>query len=738
MDGLAPGQLDLVRSVIAREWLRADTVPPELGSVTLRRHQLDAARRLRTLLTRSGGALLCDDVGLGKTYVALAVARSYGSPLVVAPASLRDMWLAAAEQTCIAIRFVSAESLSRGTPHRCDHELLVVDEAHHFRTPATARYNALVALAARTPILLLSATPLHNKRADMTALLSVFLGSAARMLSDAEIAKYVVRRKQSEMANDFPLVRPPKRITIPEGSDMLRLLLDLPPPTPARDGAVAAAIVAHTLVRLWASSDAALREGLRRRLAKTVAIRHALEAGRHPARRELDAWTYGDGAVQLGFASILASGARVDDTAFLDSAREHERALVDLIASLPRESSVDAARVDRLDAIRRRHAGARIVAFSQFAKTVSMFYRGFAREAGLAMLTSRGARIASGSITRPDALARFAPVAMRAVMPRRAEEITLLISTDLLSEGVNLQDAAVVVHLDRPWTAATLEQRVGRIARLGSRNPEVFVYSFDPPAPAEKILRAEAIIRRKAGLADASIGASRIPPLFSAPAPAARSDVEDAEALRRVLGRWIERDDSTRQSRPVCAAVGARRDGVLALVTVSGRARLVAGDDSTLSADPHRVLEIAELAHGTPARITAARMSAELSRARQWMERELGSDDAGTSRLGPTVLGRLLAARLARCLSACPLHERTHFGARVAAVHARIQSPLTLGVEREIEDLLRVQSGTPEFLEVLEQIVGENDSSREDSTSEIRAVLILKRCSRRVARESKK
>jgi len=74
-----------------------------------------------------------------------------------------------------------------------------------------------------------------------------------------------------------------------------------------------------------------------------------------------------------------------------------------------------------------------------------------------------------------------------------ADRIDLLLSTDLLSEGVNLQDAEVVVHLDIPWTAARLEQRVGRLARMGSKHSTVTVYLIRPPASAAALLENEIV-----------------------------------------------------------------------------------------------------------------------------------------------------------------------------------------------------------------------------------------------------
>src|SRR5262249_4823210 len=68
-----------------------------------------------------------------------------------------------------------------------------------------------------------------------------------------------------------------------------------------------------------------------------------------------------------------------------------------------------------------------------------------------------------------------------------------LLATDLLSEGLNLQDASRVVHYDLPWTPARLAQRVGRMDRLASPHPHVETVTF---LPAEPLLSALALERR--------------------------------------------------------------------------------------------------------------------------------------------------------------------------------------------------------------------------------------------------
>lgn len=725
MGGITLAHPDVVRGVIAGEWLRAGSVAVELGSITLRPHQVDAARRIRALLARAGGALLCDEVGLGKTYVALAVARASARPLVIAPASLREMWEDAAGKAAVAVRIVSTESLGRAGPARSGCDLVIVDEAHYCRSPAAKRYAALVSLTARTPVLLVSATPVHNKRSDVVALLSFFLGSAASELTDADLARYMVRRGQTEAGASLPRVRTAARLPVPHDSAPLDLLLALPPPVPPRDGGLAGALVTHTLVRLWASSEAALREGLRRRIAKAIALRVALEEGRYPTSNDLRSWTYGDGSVQLGFPSILSPCQSRDSGRMLESVREHERALSELLCSLPRESVADDARVDQLRAVRRRHPHEKIVAFSQFTDTVARLYRGIAPDGGVAMLTAAGARIAGGPISRAEALARFAPAACSAPEPPASEAISLLIATDLLSDGVNLQDAAVVVHLDLPWTAATLEQRVGRAARMGSPHREVFVYAMDPPAPSERLLRAEAIILRKAGLAAASVGASRIPPLFAPLASRPESNVESAEAIRRTLSAWPALRKQPARAETLCAAVAADRDAALVLTVVRGEPRLAVVCEGRVSACSALINKVAAMAQGEPAPAPTALIAAVVNDAKQWIERQLAASDAGDSPSGRSALAGRIGARLARCLARCPRHERSRYGQRIAALRLRLQRPFTLGVEREIEELLR--DGEDDFVEQLARIVGAERPEAIDQISEIRAVLILRR-----------
>src|SRR5205807_1523445 len=161
--------------------VRGLPLPPTSPPAWLAPHQVPAAERLRALLARYGGALLADAPGLGKSYVALAVAFAVRQPFaLVVPAVLVDQWRALLARFDTNAPMITHESLS-ATPRRplppaaalC--RLFLVDEAHRFRNPDTNRYRALARLVVGARVLLVTATPVHNRVGDLCHLLRLFL-----------------------------------------------------------------------------------------------------------------------------------------------------------------------------------------------------------------------------------------------------------------------------------------------------------------------------------------------------------------------------------------------------------------------------------------------------------------------------------------------------------------------------------------------------------------------------------
>jgi hypothetical protein len=434
--------------------------------------------------------------------------------------------------------FVSFDTLSRGVDPRDDAPLVIVDEAHHARTPTTRRHQALARQGQRRPLLLLTATPVHNARRDLAHLLALVMGQRAHRASLPELQALVVRRTDASIAAPppRPTVRAEPPLTLPAGDDLLEALLTVGPPVPPRDGGHADALVTLGLVRAWASSDAALVATLRRRLAMARALDDSLADGRYPSRAELEAWTLVEGAQQLALPLLVSAPADNHDLATLrDHVQRHADLLREVLARLNAAPSArDAARAAHLRALVDGARDERVLAFTHSADTARALYARLRDLPGLCVLTADGAEVAGGRLARDEALARFAPQARGARPPAARDAIRLLIATDLLAEGLNLQDATVVVHLDLPWTPARLEQRVGRVVRPGSDARTVRVLTVAPPARSEAVVRVVARLQAKLADASASVGIVAVPGAALPPA----SDIEARERIRAVLERW--------------------------------------------------------------------------------------------------------------------------------------------------------------------------------------------------------
>lgn len=157
----------------------------------------------------------------------------------------------------------------------------------------------------------------------------------------------------------------------------------------------------------------------------------------------------------------------------------------------------DASKDAKLDALwkllTRKHPNDKVLIFTQFADTVHYLEE---------QLRARGAtRLAgvTGESDDPTALAwRFSPVGndkRDRVDPDR--ELRILIATDVLSEGQNLQDCAVAVNYDLPWAIIRLIQRAGRVDRIGQRAETILCYSFLPADGVERIIRLRSRVRQR-------------------------------------------------------------------------------------------------------------------------------------------------------------------------------------------------------------------------------------------------
>ncbi|MBM3908938.1 MAG: hypothetical protein FJ363_12795 [Gemmatimonadetes bacterium] len=672
MDALVAVRDRLARAIIGA----LPEVPASLGTVELRLHQQEAVRRLLRTLHTHGGALLADAPGLGKTYVALAVARTLGGALVVGPASLKHQWQRSAVAGGVSISWCSLETLSRRSV-ATDTPLIIVDEAHHLRNPRTQRYARAAALTMGRRVLLLSATPVHNTAADQRALLALFLGASAALPSPGVVAELTVRRES--VADAMPTRRRTRWLDSPPSPAIARALRRLPPPIPAADGRAALALLRMTLAHAWSSSLAALDAALRRSVQRTLALDDALATGRWPTRRELRAWSADGDASQLAFPEVVASPASGDLSTSRRVLAEHLRAVRDLRNESRSRTDDDAhQRAILLRRIMRRHPGEIIVAFSRYAATVDALWRQLRFEAGVAAITASGVRSAGGGLTRRDVLDRLgANSAPDARLPLR-----LVLSTDLLGEGLNLRAASVIVHLDQAWTPARMDQREGRAVRLDASHAAVTIYAVRPPGAAARFLRIGRRLRHK------------------------RSAMEDAlepgaarEFVLALVRPWVQRRSGPSRR----AAVAATQDGWVAAVRdATGRVRILTSNGVAIGEDEAQLaMVLSRIASAQERPVDPGRLRATMKALRAWLEADATATLANAH--GPPDAMRVaLARRLDNALQSAALHERAALHARIAAVRPQLLRARGAGVERALAAAAR-QADAEALLDAIER-----------------------------------
>lgn len=158
-------------------------------------------------------------------------------------------------------------------------------------------------------------------------------------------------------------------------------------------------------------------------------------------------------------------------------------------------------------------ANRKVIVFTAFSDTAEYLYEQlapFAKELGLnaALVTGGGATKATlGKARYQDILINFAPrakyrAAMKA-MPH-GEDIDLLIATDCISEGQNLQDADLLVNFDIHWNPVRLIQRFGRIDRIGSLNDRIKMVNFWPTPDLNHYINLKGRVEARMALVDLS------------------------------------------------------------------------------------------------------------------------------------------------------------------------------------------------------------------------------------------
>jgi ERCC4-related helicase len=165
----------------------------------------------------------------------------------------------------------------------------------------------------------------------------------------------------------------------------------------------------------------------------------------------------------------------------------------------------------------------KVIIFSTYTDTIEMLREkvveaidAASADSALASYKGRVAPAVFGSYGLTDqedrarAIAQFCPKTAGELKddgtPKSEDKFDLMFTTDVLAEGVNLQQAGRMINFDLPWNPMKLVQRHGRIDRIGSPHSRVFIGVFFPAKNLDEMLGLEATLQRKIALANAAVG----------------------------------------------------------------------------------------------------------------------------------------------------------------------------------------------------------------------------------------
>ena len=611
----------------ADEWEKNESVIYR----TLSQYQKDGYHAALQIADTWNGALICDGVGSGKTYIGLMLLERYlrdnKRVLLITPKSIAEsVWNSQVDRQLRAkygrllrehydIRLhtdlgrqggISDDDLEYFLKHK---DVIIIDEAHHFRNPGSNRGRLLMELARNKKLYLLTATPINNSLDDIYHLINYFAQSNRRHF--ASIGRHDFRKyfrdmereledETTEIADqveedDFlrqdPLLKQvliqrsrkyiqdaemesgthilfPKRVINPTVEyslrrvyrtlyDELQAAFDRHDPflnlaiyntvkyhkkperrIEQREKQVIGLIRTLVLKRLessWRAFEATIEnlllkmadwlkkhaperfemwEGTNRRWWRVVQ-EHILERlqedgilSQHapenlqraiassPAEEEDDPAsieTEDDFIPEDHHIDKLFDDV-VDDMNFLTAllSRIYRLFYADELANEPATEQDD--KLQQLLKLLKKHPNEKILIFTEFCDTARYLYTQL-QQAGFRHIEQIDSR---RKVNREEIIARFSPYYNGKNLYEIDTPVQTLITTDVLAEGLNLQDASIIVNYDLHWNPVRLMQRIGRLDRrldpeiekqLNRTDPTVHVWNFLPPEELDDILK---------------------------------------------------------------------------------------------------------------------------------------------------------------------------------------------------------------------------------------------------------
>ena len=581
-------------------------------------YQIDAVNDGYSKMMKHNGFFLSDVVGLGKTIVSALIAKKFffanGFPmhrshtLIIVPPALKEGW----ERTMTEFKLDNYKIITNGSLHKLKnpslYDLVIVDEAHKFRSDTASMYNELQKLCKTKTlhadgslhdkkVILVSATPLNNKPEDIANLVYLFQDSKDSTLEEGNLQRFfreqidkyrkakdlkdieliskevkaiyekirvkvveplTVRRTRTDLMENeayrkdlekqnvhFPDVKAPHKIYYQLDTELeelydktIRYLKGkekgtlkyyryqaikylLPPKKDKYKKAdlisiQLAGIMKTLLVKRIDSSFYAFKQSLKRYyqankvmldmfekgmiyIAPNLKVNELLSEGREDELiRQIEEVQYTDPTIEVctpeDFETIFIDGLKQDGQILKELVEAWDKVTYDPKLDIFINEYMKGKLFDKSI-----NQEGKLVIFSESKETTKYLSDALKANGFNRVLTVQ-------SDNRNDKMSALEANFDANYKGEKKNDYNIVISTEVLAEGINLHRANVIVNYDTPWNSTRLMQRIGRVNRIGSTAKEVHIFNFFPTAKVNNDIELEKKAKMKLFAFHAALG----------------------------------------------------------------------------------------------------------------------------------------------------------------------------------------------------------------------------------------
>jgi superfamily II DNA/RNA helicase len=558
-------------------------------------YQIDAVNDGYNKLMQHNGFVLADVVGLGKTIIATIVAKKFyfsngyrTKILIIHPPALKNNW----ERTIRDFEVPNVTFITNGSLHKITHpeyyDLIIVDEAHKFRSDESDMFNLLQKIC-KTPrknpapdgskekrVILVTATPLNNQPSDIRNQLYLFQDAKTSSLEIGNIQHFfrkliddydklkkqkdksiiakevkriydiirvkvlepiIVRRTRTDIRNTeeywndikaqgytFPDIEPPKQILYQmdeELSDLydetLNKLKDtknglryfryqaikyLPEEIKKKFFNKNADIISDSLAKIMKtllvkridSSFEAFKMSLKRYYDANTAMAKMIENGRIYIAPKLGVSEYILNNDEQALQDILsesddpnliqAFSVEEFDKTFIEGIH-HDQKVLELLFDKWKEIHQDPKYDELVHRIKTElmnkpiNDNGKLIIFSESKETTDYLAKRLKKDNFTRLLSVDS----SNQKDLTDIIEANFDANIK--LEDQLNDVDIIITTEVLAEGVNLHRSNIILNYDIPWNATRLMQRIGRVNRIGTPSKRIYIYNFFPTSKTD-------------------------------------------------------------------------------------------------------------------------------------------------------------------------------------------------------------------------------------------------------------